>query len=122
MRSGTLPAPLIVGLGTACRVAGEEMEVGAQVFFFFGTFDLWLFCPDLLLQDVLYWSQVMQLSVLWSLFVCCLVAFSHFHCLFSLQYDTKRIVALSNRLVKGLESNLEHIVRNGDRKLSYPGN
>ena len=27
MRSGTLPAPLVVGLGAACEVAMEEMEV-----------------------------------------------------------------------------------------------
>ena len=27
MRSGTLPAPLIVGLGAACDVAMQEMEV-----------------------------------------------------------------------------------------------
>ena len=26
MRSGTLPTPLVVGLGAACKVAGEEME------------------------------------------------------------------------------------------------
>lgn len=26
LRSGTLPAPLIVGLGEACRIAGEEMQ------------------------------------------------------------------------------------------------
>lgn len=27
MRSGTLPAPLLVGLGAACELAGREMEV-----------------------------------------------------------------------------------------------
>ncbi len=26
LRSGTLPAPLIVGFGAACRVAAQEME------------------------------------------------------------------------------------------------
>ena len=26
-RSGTLPAHLVIGLGTACRIAKEEMEV-----------------------------------------------------------------------------------------------
>jgi len=29
LRSGTLPAPLIVGLGEACRLAGEEMAAEA---------------------------------------------------------------------------------------------
>jgi len=30
MRSGTLPTPLVVGLGEACRVAAEEMEADLQ--------------------------------------------------------------------------------------------
>lgn len=30
LRSGTLPAPLCVGLGEACRVAKNEMDVSAQ--------------------------------------------------------------------------------------------
>jgi cysteine desulfurase len=30
MRSGTLPTPLIVGLGEACRIAGEEMVAEAE--------------------------------------------------------------------------------------------
>ncbi|MFL5287342.1 MAG: cysteine desulfurase family protein [Rhodopila sp.] len=30
LRSGTLPAPLIVGLGEACRIAGEEMQADAE--------------------------------------------------------------------------------------------
>ncbi len=30
LRSGTLPAPLCVGFGAACRVAGEEMERDRQ--------------------------------------------------------------------------------------------
>ena len=30
LRSGTLPAPLIIGLGEACRIAGEEMQADAD--------------------------------------------------------------------------------------------
>ena len=30
LRSGTLPAPLIVGLGEACRLAGQEMAAEAE--------------------------------------------------------------------------------------------
>ena len=30
LRSGTLPTPLAVGLGEACRVAREEMEVRGE--------------------------------------------------------------------------------------------
>ena len=26
LRSGTLPTPLVVGLGAACKIAGQEME------------------------------------------------------------------------------------------------
>jgi cysteine sulfinate desulfinase/cysteine desulfurase-like protein len=32
MRSGTLPAPLIVGMGEACRIAKQELEVGVLCF------------------------------------------------------------------------------------------
>lgn len=31
MRSGTVPHTLAVGLGAACYVAGQEMEVGVDV-------------------------------------------------------------------------------------------
>jgi cysteine desulfurase len=36
------------------------------------------------------------------------------------QYDTKRITALSNRLLEGLLS-MEHTTLNGDREKHYPG-
>jgi cysteine desulfurase len=55
LRSGTVPAPLTVGLGEACRIAKEEMAL-----------------------------------------------------------DHKRVKELSDRLVNGLTSQVEHIVRNGD--------
>jgi cysteine desulfurase len=55
LRSGTVPTPLTVGLGEACRIAKEEMEL-----------------------------------------------------------DHKRVKELSDRLVNGLTSQVEHIVRNGD--------
>jgi hypothetical protein len=35
IRSGTLPTPLIVGLGEACKVALEEMQVPFLSFFLF---------------------------------------------------------------------------------------
>ncbi|CAI8016059.1 Cysteine desulfurase, mitochondrial [Geodia barretti] len=62
MRSGTLPAPLLVGLGAACELAGREME-----------------------------------------------------------YDHAHVSAMSERLVKGLTSRLDHVVRNGDERQTYPG-
>lgn len=62
IRSGTVPTPLVVGLGAACDVALEEME-----------------------------------------------------------YDHKRISYLSNRLIDGITSQLDYVIRNGDPEQSYPG-
>ncbi|KAK1926680.1 pyridoxal phosphate-dependent transferase [Papiliotrema laurentii] len=61
LRSGTVPAPLVVGLGEACRIAFKEMEL-----------------------------------------------------------DHARIKSLSDRLINGINSQVEHIVRNGDPN-GYPG-
>jgi len=61
LRSGTLPAPLAVGLGEACRIAAREM------------------------------------------------AFDHAH-----------VRKLSQRLIKGITSRVDHVVRNGDPN-GYPG-
>lgn len=62
LRSGTLPAPLIVGFGAACEIAKEEMK-----------------------------------------------------------YDHKWIVHLSNHLLDKIQSNLQHVIRNGDPNETYPG-
>ncbi|KAL7421325.1 cysteine desulfurase [Cryptotrichosporon argae] len=61
LRSGTVPAPLVVGLGEACRIAQDEMAA-----------------------------------------------------------DHARIKALADRLIEGITSKVEHIVRNGDPN-GYPG-
>nr|KAG5712636.1 hypothetical protein BaRGS_029691 [Batillaria attramentaria] len=62
MRSGTVPTPLVVGLGAACELAGKEME-----------------------------------------------------------YDSKRITELSNRLVNRIMAECPQVVRNGDPEHMYPG-
>ncbi|KAJ3206496.1 cysteine desulfurase, partial [Clydaea vesicula] len=62
MRSGTVPTPLCVGIGEACKIAAEELD-----------------------------------------------------------YDSKRIKMLSNRLIKGITSQVEHVTRNGDFERSYHG-
>lgn len=62
IRSGTLAAPLCVGIGAACEIAQKEMA-----------------------------------------------------------YDHKWIEFLSKRLLDGIVGNLEHVVRNGDPTLTYPG-
>ncbi|KAI7859102.1 cysteine desulfurase [Circinella umbellata] len=62
IRSGTLAAPLVVGLGEACRISREEME-----------------------------------------------------------YDHAYISKLANRLITGIQANVESVTRNGDSEKSYPG-
>ncbi|RGB26173.1 pyridoxal phosphate-dependent transferase [Rhizophagus diaphanus] len=62
LRSGTVPTPIVVGLGEACRISKEEM-----------------------------------------------------------QYDANRIESLSKRLIDGITSKVNHVVRNGDPNATYPG-
>lgn len=62
MRSGTVPTPIVVGLGAACQLAGEEME-----------------------------------------------------------YDTRRVQMLSDRLVDQITSALPDVIRNGEGGNAYPG-
>ncbi|KAL1124513.1 hypothetical protein AAG570_001139 [Ranatra chinensis] len=62
MRSGTVPTPLVVGLGEACRIARHEME-----------------------------------------------------------YDHAWMEKLAERLLKKINSELPHVIRNGDPVHSYPG-
>ncbi|KAJ3297085.1 hypothetical protein HDU79_004692 [Rhizoclosmatium sp. JEL0117] len=38
-----------------------------------------------------------------------------------LEYDSKRIKMLSNRLIEGITSKVTHVIRNGDPVASYPG-
>ena len=82
MRSGTVPHTLVVGLGAACEIAMNELEVSE---------------------------------------VC--VFFKRFVSIFSLffQYDSQRVSRLSRRLVDGITSQLDHVVRNGDPKETYDG-
>ncbi|CAL1532760.1 unnamed protein product [Lymnaea stagnalis] len=62
MRSGTVPTPLVVGLGAACQLAQEEMD-----------------------------------------------------------YDAKRIGALSNHLINKIMEACPKVIRNGDSEKTYPG-
>jgi len=62
IRSGTVPTPLVVGIGAACKIASEEME-----------------------------------------------------------YDSARIARLSKRLIDGIQSQVEQVIRNGDDQHTYPG-
>ncbi len=47
MRSGTLPAPLVVGMGAACRVAKAEMPVSQFPNANYPVCSLRIFSPDL---------------------------------------------------------------------------
>lgn len=62
LRSGTVPTPLVVGLGAACALAKDEMD-----------------------------------------------------------YDHGHVTRLSDKLAGGLQSQLSHVVRNGDTASCYPG-
>ena len=62
MRSGTLPHPLVVGIGAACEIAVQEMT-----------------------------------------------------------YDLEHVRRLSKRLVNGITSQLDFVVRNGDPEMTYEG-
>lgn len=37
------------------------------------------------------------------------------------QYDYRHVSQMSERLVEGLTSGLDHVIRNGDEHQSYPG-
>lgn len=63
IRSGTVPTPLVVGMGAACELAGKEME-----------------------------------------------------------YDERRVEALQERLLKGIQSRLEGVEVNGSLERRYAGN
>lgn len=62
MRSGTLPTPLVVGLGEACAIAQREMD-----------------------------------------------------------WDYQHVCHLAKRLLDGVNSQCERVVRNGDPEFTYPG-
>lgn len=62
IRSGTVPTPLVVGMGKACEIALRELE-----------------------------------------------------------YDSKRVSTLSERLISKITKKLTHVIRNGDPNYSYPG-
>lgn len=63
IRSGTVPTPLVVGMGAACEIAAKEME-----------------------------------------------------------YDTRRVTSLQERLLNGIRSKLDEVVVNGSMEHRYPGN
>ena len=62
LRSGTVPTPLVVGMGEACRIALEELE-----------------------------------------------------------YDSKRVKMLADRLINGITSRVPDVIRNGCTDRTYPG-
>lgn len=40
LRSGTLPAPIVVGFGAACRIAKAEMQVCLLIVFYLSTYSV----------------------------------------------------------------------------------
>lgn len=82
MRSGTVPHTLAVGLGAACEIANQEMEV------------CWV-------GVVSYGSDNYYDAVL--------------------QYDRTHVSRLSKKLIDGITSQLDHVIRNGDSQQTYDG-
>lgn len=79
MRSGTVPHTLAVGIGAACEIAAQEMEVGVAC--------IKRGCGSI----------------------------------YSLQYDHEHVSRLSKKLIDGITSELDHVIRNGDLEQSYEG-
>ncbi len=109
MRSGTVPHTLVVGMGEACEIAMKEMDVSeiSNPFILYvqlsiSTLPLSIYTLKLLLSLSL---SISTLKLLPSL----------------PQYDSAIISRLSCRLVDGITSQLEHVVRNGDPKETYDG-
>jgi len=91
MRSGTVPAPLAVGLGAACELAMTEMDVSERK----KNYCIMLTCITDLLK---------------------IIKFALY-----LQYDHKYINELSNHLIEKIMTKLPQVVRNGDPVAWYPG-
>ncbi|KAG8943505.1 cysteine desulfurase [Tulasnella sp. 424] len=85
LRSGTLPAPLVVGLGAAARIAQQEMAP---------------------------YDEQSDVTLLREAFVCVGFAMT--------PADHAHISNLSKRLIDGINSRVEHVVRNGDVN-GFPG-
>ena len=101
MRSGTVPHILAVGMGAACEIAQREMEV--------------VWCDCLICVSRLAHGPSCSLLLLLSL--CC----DHLVLSRLMQYDSCRIAKLSQRLLDGIMSRLDHVVRNGDPEQTYRG-
>lgn len=91
LRSGTVPTPLAVGLGAACSIAQQEMEVK----------------PTIIPWKV---NGMMAPSDPSCLCLC-----------MGEQYDHQRVSMLANRLVQKIMSAIPDVVMNGDPNQRYPG-
>ncbi|TWW62820.1 Cysteine desulfurase, mitochondrial [Takifugu flavidus] len=91
LRSGTVPTPLAVGLGAACSVAQQEIEVKPTII-------PWK------VTDMVARSDPRCL---------CLCTGE--------QYDHQRVSMLANRLVQKIMSAIPDVVMNGDPNQRYPG-
>lgn len=91
LRSGTVPTPLAVGLGAACSIAQQEMEVKNP-------------------QKSALGSTTLSESEPWCLCLCT-----------GKQYDHQRVSMLAHRLVQKIMSAIPDVVMNGDPNQRYPG-
>lgn len=94
LRSGTVPTPLAVGLGAACSIAQQEMEVKKR--------NKEKNPPKV--------NSAVRRSDSWCLCLCP-----------GQQYDHQRVSMLANRLVQKIMSAIPDVVMNGDPSQRYPG-
>jgi cysteine sulfinate desulfinase/cysteine desulfurase-like protein len=126
LRSGTLAPPLAIGMGEAARICIEEMEVRAHSFFCFHSHFTMIICNTCMAFRVLDGFGRRRILLIFSQPSEYLKLSTHYTSnLYSnmaddRQYDSKRISALSNRLLEGLLA-MEHTTLNGDRERHYPG-
>jgi cysteine desulfurase len=125
LRSGSIPAALVVGLGEAANIASKEMAVSI-----FSTLSamtktrtcLYASCAVMLIFDAvgrLSKDVTCRGTELLPFPLQTPTSFTHAD-IYPLQRDHARIKELSDRLINGINAKIEHVVRNGDPS-GFPG-
>jgi cysteine desulfurase len=126
LRSGTLAPALVVGLGEAARIAKNEMEVSLQL--------RCKICDERCTEGAEWWRGILnmlfkscQLScdnragvLIYITGLTTIIPWYQLSNLAFSQRDYAHVQELSNRLLQKINSQVEHVVRNGDVK-GYPG-
>ncbi|KAI0748568.1 pyridoxal phosphate-dependent transferase [Daedaleopsis nitida] len=126
LRSGTLPTALAVGMGEAARIAKSEMAVS-------------IILSSACLDDTFHANHITMLGASWRvvcpadgtasfamtlragvLSIAASEPVAHSLLMHICQRDHARVKGLSDRLINGINSRVEHVIRNGDPN-GYPG-